>query len=292
MSTRRVQGRQPAFQARTLNHVALEVQDLDRSVAFYQRLFGMPIRSTQVVGPRRVVAPGLMIGEGPQFIIFMEPTAFVPTDRLADADVSDRRRINHFCLGIAGFDPDGVVQTLEARDLRAIRNMREGMRNDRIAEIGTTDPDRVFVQIQDQSYCGGSGKLGQLCEAGIEYPERARVPVQPLIAVTSYRGVWLTVTDVSRSVEFYSGLFDVSSRESSDGATLLMVGRDESFLALTGGAEPGISRFSLAVTRFDPDEVMLALATVGVSGRRVTSRDNVPAIEFTDPDGITVLLER
>ena len=203
MSTREAQGRQPAFEARTLNHVALEVQDLDRSVAFYQTLFGLPIRSTQVVGPRRVAAPGLMIGEGPQFIIFMEPTAFIPADSLADADVSDRRKINHFCLGIAGFDPDGVVQTLEARDLRAIRNMREGMRNDRIAEIGTIDPDRAFVQIQDQSYCGGSGTLGQLCEAGVEYSERARVPTEPLIAVTSYRGVWLTVTDVSRSVEFY-----------------------------------------------------------------------------------------
>ena len=292
MSTRQAEGRQPAFEARTLNHVALEVQDVDRSVAFYQTLFGMPVQTAQVVGPRRVPAPGLMIGEGPQFIAFMDPTSFIPTDRLNDADVSGRRGINHFCLGIADFDPDGVVQTLEARDLRATRNMREGMRGDRISEIGTTDPDRVFVQIQDESYCGGSGELGQLCEAGVEYPERARAPAEPLIEVTGYRGVWLTVTDVSRSVEFYTRLFDVAPRESSDSAALLMVGRDGSFLALTAGAEPGITRFSLAVARFDSDEVMLALATGGLSGRRVTSHDNLPAIGFTDPDGVTVLLER
>ena len=98
------------------------------------------------------------------------------------------------------------------------------------------------------------------------------------------------MTDVARSVEFYTRLFDVSARESSNGATL-MVGQDGSFLALTGGREPGVSQFSLAVVRFDPDEVMLSLATGGVSGRRVTSRDNVPAIGFADPDGITVLLE-
>ena len=110
--------------------------------------------------------------------------------------------------------------------------------------------------------------------------------------MTGYRGVWLTVTDISRSVAFYTGLFDVTARAVSDGTTVLMVGRDGSYLALTRGAEPGISRFSLAVARFDPDEVMLALATAGVSGRRVTSRDTLPAIEFTDPDGTTVLLER
>ena len=42
------------------------------------------------------------------------------------------------------------------------------------------------------------------------------------------------VLDMRRSVEFYTRLFDVSARESSNGATL-MVGQDGSFLALTGG---------------------------------------------------------
>ena len=60
MNTTSAQGRQPAFQARMLNHVTLEVQDLDRSVAFYQRLFGMPLQSDQVVSPRRVPVPSLI----------------------------------------------------------------------------------------------------------------------------------------------------------------------------------------------------------------------------------------
>ena len=292
MSTMSAQGRQPAFQARMLNHVTLEVRDLERSVAFYQQLFGMPLQSDQVVGPRRVPVPCLTIGDGPQFIAFMEPTAFVPEDQLDEVDVSGRSGINHFCLGIAGFDPDGVVRTLEARDLRATRNMREGMRNDRISEIGTTDPDGLFVQIQDRGYCGGSGRLGDVCEAGFEYPVRASMQVVPPIAVHAYRSVSLTVTDVPRAVEFYSRLFDVSTREARNGVTLLIVGSDGSYLALSRGTAPGISRFSLAVQRFDPDEAMLALADTGLSGRRVTSDGNAPAIAFTDPDGITVYLER
>ena len=292
MSTIAAQGRPPAFQARMLNHVTLEVRDLARSVGFYQQLFGMPLQSDQVVGPRRVPVPCLTIGDGPQFIAFMEPTAFVPEDQLDEVDVSGRSGINHFCLGIAGFDPDGVVRTLEARDLRATRNMREGMRNDRISEIGTTDPDGLFVQIQDRGYCGGSGRLGDVCEEGFEHPVRASTQVVPPITVHAYRSVSLTVTDVPRAVEFYSRLFDVSTREARNGVTLLIVGSEGSYLALSRGTEPGISRFSLAVQRFDPDEAMLALADTGLSGRRVTSDGNAPAIAFTDPDGITVYLER
>ena len=290
MRTMFTQGRQPAFQARMLNHVTLEVKNLERSVAFYQQLFGMPLQSDQIVGPRRVPVPCLRIGRGPQFIAFMEPTAFVPADQLADSDLGERSGINHFCLGIADFDPDAVIMTLEARDLRATRNMREGMRNDRISEVGTPDPDGLFVQIQDQTYCGGSGRLGDLCEAGFEYPDQTSTPT-PAIAVHAYRSVSLTVTDVPRALEFYGRLFDVSVRESRDGTSLLLVGSNGSYLALSRGAEPGLSRFSLAVQRFDPDEVMLALGSNGLSGRRVTSDGNAPAIAFTDPDGITVYLE-
>ena len=290
MSKKFSQDRQPAFQARMLNHVTLEVQDLGRSVDFYQRLFGMPLQSDQIVGPRRVPVPCLRVGSGPQFLAFMEPTAFFSADQLEGNDRDERSGINHFCLGIVDFDPDEVIATLEARDLRATRNMREGMRNDRISEVGTPDPDGLFVQIQDQTYCGGSGRLGNLCEAGFEYPDET-ASTEPAIAVYAYRSVSLTVTDLPRAVEFYRRLFDVSVRESSDGKSLLIVGEDGSYLALSQGTKPGLSRFSLAVQRFDPDEVMLALASNGLSGRRVLSDGNSPAIAFTDLDMITVYLE-
>jgi len=40
----------PALQAATLNHASLIVSDLDRSVAFYQRTFGLAVKSTQQGG--------------------------------------------------------------------------------------------------------------------------------------------------------------------------------------------------------------------------------------------------
>jgi hypothetical protein len=30
-------------------------------------------------------------------------------------------------------------------------------------ELYFTDPDNIRIQIQDVSYCGGSGRLGQIC---------------------------------------------------------------------------------------------------------------------------------
>ena len=40
----------PALKPRTLNHVSLIVSDLDRSVAFYQRVFGLGVKSKQTGG--------------------------------------------------------------------------------------------------------------------------------------------------------------------------------------------------------------------------------------------------
>jgi hypothetical protein len=31
------------------------------------------------------------------------------------------------------------------------------------AELYFNDPDNISIQIQDVSYCGGSGRLGEIC---------------------------------------------------------------------------------------------------------------------------------
>ena len=45
-----VRAQTPALAAATFNHASLIVSDLDRSVAFYQRTFGLPVKSTQQGG--------------------------------------------------------------------------------------------------------------------------------------------------------------------------------------------------------------------------------------------------
>src|SRR5215468_6098746 len=50
----------PAIQTRRLNNVMIAVSNLERSAAFYERLFGPPVRQGDAVVFR--------VGEGPHFI--------------------------------------------------------------------------------------------------------------------------------------------------------------------------------------------------------------------------------
>jgi len=134
----------------TLNHVTLTVSDVQRSVEFYQRVLGLPLVTTQ--GTERdwsaAAVPVLGIGDGPQFIAFGQGAT--PS-------------INHYCLGMEGFDAAEVVDRLAAHGITARVRMRADS-DPPAEELMFNDPDGIAVQIQDVSYCGGSGVLGDLCD--------------------------------------------------------------------------------------------------------------------------------
>lgn len=128
----------PVLEPRTLNHVSLVVSDLDRSVAFYQRIFGLPIRSTQTGGVN------LAVGD-----------AFVG---IYQGGPNATPRIDHFCFGFASFDPERTVRALESAGVAAESRDRDGVR-----QVYCRDPDGLRIQLQDESFCGGLGALGNEC---------------------------------------------------------------------------------------------------------------------------------
>jgi catechol 2,3-dioxygenase-like lactoylglutathione lyase family enzyme len=127
------------LQARSLNHVSLIVADLNRSVAFYQRVFGLAVASRQSGGVN------LRVGD-----------AFVG---IYQAGANGTAQINHFCLGLANFDADRTARALAAEGLRAESRVRDG-----VPQLYCTDPDNLRIQLQDASFCGGTGPLGNVCE--------------------------------------------------------------------------------------------------------------------------------
>ena len=129
-----------ALRAATLNHASLIVSNLDRSVAFYQRVFGLPVKSTQQGGVN------LAVGDAFLGIYQAGPNA-VP-------------HINHVCFGIRNFDPAGTVKALEAQGLPAESRTRDG-----VTQVYTADPDNLRIQLQDVTFCGGVGALGNECRA-------------------------------------------------------------------------------------------------------------------------------
>ena len=111
-----------------LNHVNLQVSNLDRSVDFCRRLFSLP--------PRREV-PG-------------RPFALDLADGLSFLSVPQREPtgvIDHFCVGVEDFEPERVGRALQAagmdRDLQVARDF-----------VMVSDPDGIRVQIAGPEWDG------------------------------------------------------------------------------------------------------------------------------------------
>jgi len=157
----------PAFDLQTINHVTLNTTEGTKSLAFYQELFGLRVQSRQGT----TVTMG--IGSTRQSVVFN--TA---------ANTGGAGGINHVCFTIKNFDPGRAMGLLTDNGLEPIEfgnsslikpltcrvRLRQRAANGGgptsplgTAELYFTDPDNIAIQLQDVSYCGGSGWLGQIC---------------------------------------------------------------------------------------------------------------------------------
>jgi len=140
VAPRTVAAQPSGLEAAKLNHASLIVSDLERSVAFYQRTFGLAVKSTQQGGVN------LAVGDAFLGVYQGGPNAMP--------------HINHICFGLRDFDPAVTVAALEAQGLPAESRTRDG-----VTQVYTADPDNLRVQLQDVSFCGGLGALGNECRA-------------------------------------------------------------------------------------------------------------------------------
>jgi catechol 2,3-dioxygenase-like lactoylglutathione lyase family enzyme len=118
-----------------MNHVSIFVPDVQKSKQFYQDVFGLPLLTNQ--------DPGVNLSTGPSFLgIYPAPSG-------------QKGSINHVCLGVERFDADAVLKTLTDRGITARIRQRGDTK-----ELYLTDPDGISVQLQDTTYIGGTGPLG------------------------------------------------------------------------------------------------------------------------------------
>ncbi|MEX0965293.1 MAG: VOC family protein [Pseudohongiellaceae bacterium] len=291
----------PPLPVQTINHMTLNVSNPIASVAWYQGLFGMPVAARQ--GATTV----MQVGNGPQFIAI-------------GGSASDNPRISHLCLALDNFDPERTVQILADNGIEALE--QSGPMQSRVrmrgAEFGGAasgtpelyfgDPDGIVVQLQDTSYCGGAGLLGEQCLA---IPEPA--PSAGLIALTEFNHFTLFVSDQARSIELYQRLFGMQIDTYQGALPVMRIGSGKQFLALP--AVPGLAgrihHASMAVEDFNVERLFSLLEDYGLtvigeassaSGplqAYVTMRgadrggfiDGTPELYFTDPDGILIQLQ-
>ena len=148
---------------RDLSHFTLGVSDRLRSMAFYQDVFGMGI----LVHQGQV--PLLAVGTTRQFI----------TIGGLNGAQQGSPNIAHGCFTMDGFNPDKVLKALAEFGVKprgsatgapgplvsylSMRMEARGGAKGGTPELYFTDPDGLLMQIQDSTYCGGSGYLGEIC---------------------------------------------------------------------------------------------------------------------------------
>jgi len=159
-----------------MSHFTISANDSTRSNQFYKELFGFGIRSYQ--GP---TAPTLAIGPTVEFLMFTggggaargragaAPAAPAPPPRPAS--------INHSCMNMDGFNVEQVQKALESVGIKpregntpgpmqhyiSLRMENRGGAKEGTPELYFTDPDGLLIQLQDSTYCGGGGYLGNAC---------------------------------------------------------------------------------------------------------------------------------
>jgi catechol 2,3-dioxygenase-like lactoylglutathione lyase family enzyme len=156
------------FQLKSINHVTLTIANGAREKEFYQTVFGLPIRAMQGDGVT------LAIGEGTDGIVF----------NTSANNPNTISGINHACFTIENFDAEkvmaimidngfepietGIPALVKPLTCRVRWRQRANNGGGPTSPLGTpevyfTDPDNLRIQLQDVSYCGGSGRLGQIC---------------------------------------------------------------------------------------------------------------------------------
>jgi catechol 2,3-dioxygenase-like lactoylglutathione lyase family enzyme len=293
----------PPIRSRGINHAALYVSDLKRSLDFYQGLFGMPIISRE--GNEAV---NLRIGAGPQFLGLNSGGSGAP-------------RFDHICLGVENFNVDrlkkifaqhGFTESEAAEPMRMRARIREPEAGG--AKEGTPgfyfrDPDGLSIQLQDPAYCGGSGALGNVCPAPDPSPKKG------LIALRNWSHATNFVSDPARSNKFYQDLFGFKIQAyQGPNAPLMGIGAGVQFLMFGGGGAgrpAGINHVCMSMDNFDPEKVIKILESYGIKPRgnaqgapgplmhyinlrmenRGGAKEGTPELYFTDPDGLPIQIQ-
>jgi len=311
-SARAAQAGKPAVAVKTINHFALAVSDVSKSVDFYQGLFGMPIQQRQ--GSTVI----LRIGSGPQYMALTPAGANMPSI------------VSGLGLGVDNFNADQIVNALATHGISkadaADQGLSGGAMKVRVSKRGDTnelfmgDPDGFVVQLQDTKYCGGNGPLGNMCLATPEpSPKKGLIAVKELSHFTIFG-----VSNADRTQAFYQEVFGLPIRArqgpvgTGTGAPGLGIGSGVSFIMFAGGGAPRggdaprvtVNHVCLNMENFDKDAVTKTLTSFGLTSNgtatatgplktyvsmrmenRGGAKEGTPDLYLTDPDGLLLQIQ-
>src|SRR5882672_3555031 len=167
----------PVIQTRRLNNVMIAVSNPERSTAFYERLFGPPVRQGDAIVFR--------IGEGPHFFALTAVKSGAKPDFLS------------YGMTVADFDAERAMRTLADLGVGGAQITRRGD----TPELFVPDPNGIKVQLAHTAYGYGSGARGDV------FPPAPTAAAKPAFQPKSINHVTLTIANGAREKEFYQTAF-------------------------------------------------------------------------------------
>ncbi|HTC90150.1 MAG TPA: VOC family protein [Bryobacteraceae bacterium] len=118
-ATSLTQAQDPGLKGVKIDHISIQVSDLPRAVAFYEKIFGLTVMSEDKPNEISRLGAGKIIVS----LHHKNPTGLV----------------DHFAIGVENFNKDHVTQQLKALGLTAEENLDAGFH--------IKDPEGMNVQI-------------------------------------------------------------------------------------------------------------------------------------------------
>ncbi|MEO8100236.1 MAG: VOC family protein [Acidobacteriota bacterium] len=234
---------------RGVDHVEFTVADVERSVAFYVKLFG----GADVMKNRQTTRRYLKLG-----------TDYIAIDR------ADASRVDHFCVGIEGFDIAALHAYLMQQGM-AYRDYPSGK------DLAVTDPDGARMQM---AAADGWTSLA----SGTAAPEARAMSGTPIFRALRLDHVQLNAADVVASSAHYEKLLGVG--QGVRGRLSFAAGLGSIRIQQTPeGRQAGVDHFCVRTDRFDLEKTATALESAGAKLEAVSEPGTVL---FRDPDGFLV----
>jgi len=281
----------PRIQTRRLNNVMIAVSNLERSTAFYERLFGPPVRQGEAMVFR--------VGEGPHFFALAAVKSGAKPDFLS------------YGLTVADFDAERVMRTLADLGVNGAQITQRGD----TPELFVPDPNGIKVQLAHTTYGYGSGPRGDIL------PPAPAAAAKAAFQLKSINHVTLTIANGARENEFYQTVFGLTVRAKQGDGVTLAVGEGTDGVVFNAAANnpnvaSGINHACFTIENFNAEGAMAILIDNGLepiengipalikpltcrvrwrqranNGGGPTSPLGTPELYFTDPDNIRIQIQ-
>jgi len=238
----------PAMRFTALDHVEFLVSDVEKSAAFYARVFGNTVLKNNKTTRRYVKL-------GPSYI----------------AMDKGQVHVDHFCAGIRGFDVASVHASLEAKGI-AYRDFPSGK------DLAVADPDGTRLQLATDN--GWAQLLG-----GTASPEVITNGGEAIFRPTGIDHILLNVTDPEKSALFYEKILGPVTQRNNNRIWFQAGTGRIGLLKTPAGERAGVNHYCVSVEKFDYDAAVKKLQQAGV---KLDTPEIAGSPDLRDPDGYRV----